>query len=104
MYIFRSLLARFHPNKKFNLAIASSKGSVAAYDIHQKSKIYHNTDAHYAACRDLAMSKSLSDTLISVSYDCTLNIFDLRRKSVTSKIKFFSHLTTAALSDCGTYF
>ena len=50
------------------------------------------------------MSKSLSDTLISVSYDCTLNIFDLRRKSVSSKIKYISPLTTVTLSDCGTYF
>ena len=104
MYIFRSLLARFHPNEKSNLAIASSKGSVTVYDIHQKSQIYHNTDAHYAACRDLAMSKSLSDTLISVSYDCNLNIFDLRRQTVASKIKYISPLTTVALSDCGTYF
>lgn len=97
-------MARFHPSKKLNLAIASSQGAVTVYDINHNRKMYHNTEAHSSPCRDLAMSESLSDIIISVSYDCTVKIFDTRRKCKSGSILHTTPLSTVCLSQCGTYF
>ncbi|XP_037816858.1 protein NEDD1 [Lucilia sericata] len=99
-----STLARFHPTKRFQLSIASYKGAVTIYDVHSKRKLFHATDAHGAQCRDLCMSPANPDTLISVGYDCVINIFDTRRKVKPVQLIYCHPLSTVAASECGTYF
>lgn len=101
---FSSTLARFHPTKRFQLSIASYKGAVTIYDVHAKRKVFHTTDAHAAQCRDLCMSPANPDTLISVGYDCVINIFDTRRKIKPMQLIYCHPLSTVAASRCGTYF
>ncbi|KAM7354269.1 WD repeat-containing protein Grip71 [Cochliomyia hominivorax] len=99
-----STLARFHPTKRFQLSIASYKGAVTIYEVHSKRKLFHATDAHGAQCRDLCMSPANPDTLISVGYDCVINIFDTRRKVKPVQLIYCHPLSTVAASECGTYF
>ncbi|XP_065355951.1 protein NEDD1 [Calliphora vicina] len=99
-----STLARFHPTKRFQLSIASYKGAVTIYDVHSKRKLFHAADAHGAQCRDLCMSPANPDTLISVGYDCIINIFDTRRKVKPVQLIYCHPLSTVAASECGTYF
>ncbi|XP_075152862.1 WD repeat-containing protein Grip71 [Haematobia irritans] len=98
-----STLARFHPTKRFQLSIASYKGAVTIYDVYAKRKVFHAADAHGAQCRDLCMSPANPDTLISVGYDCTINIFDTRRKVKPVQISYCHPLSTVAASECGNY-
>ncbi|XP_013115432.2 uncharacterized protein LOC106093011 [Stomoxys calcitrans] len=98
-----STLARFHPTKRFQLSIASYKGAVTIYDVHTKRKVFHAADAHGAQCRDLCMSAANPDTLISVGYDCTINIFDTRRKVKPVQIAYCHPLSTVAASECGNF-
>uniref|UniRef100_A0A1B0FQS4 Protein NEDD1 n=1 Tax=Glossina morsitans morsitans TaxID=37546 RepID=A0A1B0FQS4_GLOMM len=99
-----STLARFHPSKRFQLSIASYKGTVTLYDIQAKRKLFNASDAHAAPCRDLCISPGAPDTLISVGYDCLINIFDMRRKVKPLQINYCHPLSTVAVSECGTYF
>ncbi|CAD6999725.1 uncharacterized protein LOC101451014 [Ceratitis capitata] len=99
-----STLARFHPNKRFQLSIASFKGAVTVYDLQTKRKIFNLKDAHASPCRDLCMSAATPDTLISVGYDCVVNVFDTRRRTPQVKLKHPHPLSTTAMSGCGTYF
>ncbi|XP_011290913.2 protein NEDD1 [Musca domestica] len=98
-----STLARFHPTKRFQLSIASYKGAVTIYDVHTKRKVFHAADAHGAQCRDLCMSPASPDTLISVGYDCVINIFDTRRKVKPLQLAYCHPLSTVAASECGNY-
>lgn len=97
-------MARFHPTKRFQLSIASYKGAVTIYDVQSKRKLFHATDAHGAQCRDLCMSPANPDTLISVGYDCVINIFDTRRKVKPVQLIYCHPLSTVAASECGTFF
>lgn len=96
-------MARFHPTKRFQLSIASYKGAVTIYDVNTKRKVFHAADAHAAQCRDLCMSPANPDTLISVGYDCAINIFDTRRKVKPVQISYCHPLSTVAASECGNY-
>ncbi|XP_067624483.1 uncharacterized protein Grip71 isoform X2 [Eurosta solidaginis] len=98
-----STLARFHPAKRFQLSIASFKGAVTVYDLQTKRKIFNLNDAHASPCRDLCMSVATPDTLISVGYDCIVNVFDTRRRTAQNKLTHPHPLSTAAMSTCGTY-
>ncbi|KAL9923843.1 WD repeat-containing protein Grip71 [Glossina fuscipes fuscipes] len=100
----QSTLARFHPSKRFHLSIASYKGAVTLYDIQAKRKLFNASDAHAAPCRDLCISPGSPDTLISVGYDCLINVFDMRRKVKPLQINYCHPLSTVAVSECGTYF
>ncbi|XP_060666061.1 uncharacterized protein LOC132798278 [Drosophila nasuta] len=102
-----STLARFHPRKRFHLAVASYKGAVSVYDLQSKRTIFHLSDAHSAPCRDVSMCSSQSSLLVSVGYDCNINIFDIRRnkaQSSSGRLNYTHPLSTVALSECGTYF
>ncbi|KAH8412482.1 hypothetical protein KR009_002489 [Drosophila setifemur] len=101
-----STLVRFHPSKRFQLSIASYKGAVTVYDVQSKRKIFH-ADAHSAPCRDISMCSALPNLLVSVGYDCKINIFDIRRNRVqasSDRLNFSHPLSTVALSECGLYF
>ncbi|XP_068145223.1 protein NEDD1 [Drosophila tropicalis] len=103
----QSSLARFHPTKRLQLGVASYKGAVTVYDIQSKRKTFHVTDAHDAPCRDLSMCSSQPSLLVSVGYDCKINIFDIRRQRgqpSTDRLKYTTPLSTVALSECGMYF
>ncbi|XP_017154612.1 uncharacterized protein LOC108163691 [Drosophila miranda] len=103
----QSTLARFHPSKRFQLSIASYKGAVSVYDCQSKRKIFHVSDAHNAPCRDVSMCTAQPSLLVSVGYDCKINIFDIRRnraQPATSRLTYSHPLSTVALSECGTYF
>ncbi|XP_034099491.1 uncharacterized protein LOC117564717 [Drosophila albomicans] len=102
-----STLARFHPRKRFHLAVASYKGAVSVYDLQSKRTIFHLSDAHSAPCRDVSMCSSQSSLLVSVGYDCNINVFDIRRnkaQSSSGRLNYTHPLSTVALSECGTYF
>ncbi|XP_055837709.1 uncharacterized protein LOC129906098 [Episyrphus balteatus] len=99
-----STLCRFHPTKRFHLSIASYKGSVYIYDIQAKRTIFTSQECHAAPCRDLCMSPALPDVLLSVGYDCIINVFDTRKKSKPQQIQYCHPLSTVALSECGNYF
>ncbi|XP_011191904.2 uncharacterized protein LOC105218182 [Zeugodacus cucurbitae] len=99
-----STLARFHPTKRFQLSIASFKGAVTVYDLQTKRKIFNLNDAHASPCRDLCMSAATPDSLISVGYDCIVNVFDTRRRTAQIKLNHPHPLSTVAMSGCGTYF
>ncbi|XP_055918940.1 uncharacterized protein LOC129950984 [Eupeodes corollae] len=99
-----STLGRFHPTKRFHLSIASYKGSVYIYDIQSKRTIFTSQECHEAPCKDLCMSPALPDVLLSVGYDCIINVFDTRKKSQPQQIRYCHPLSTVALSECGNYF
>ncbi|KAH8378526.1 hypothetical protein KR093_011813 [Drosophila rubida] len=103
----QSTLARFHPRKRFQLAVASYKGAVSLYDLQSKRTTFHISDAHSAPCRDVSMCASQSSLLVSVGYDCKINIFDIRRskaQSSSGRLNYSHPLSTVTLSECGTYF
>lgn len=52
----------------------------------------------------MCSSLSIPDTLISVGYDCCINIFDLRRNIQRTQITCCHPLSTVAVSTCGNYF
>lgn len=97
-----STLARFHPTKKFHLAIASNKGSVTIFDFTAKKKSFH-FEAHAAPCRDVCMSPVHPDCLVTVGYDTLINIFDTRKKSLSLQIRHEYPFSTISLSDCGLF-
>lgn len=99
-----STLCRFHPTKRFHLSIASYKGSVYIYDIQSKRTIFTSQECHEAPCKDLCMSPALPDVLLSVGYDCIINVFDTRKKTQPQQIRYCHPLSTVALSECGSYF
>uniref|UniRef100_A0A6P4FC81 Uncharacterized protein LOC108050515 n=1 Tax=Drosophila rhopaloa TaxID=1041015 RepID=A0A6P4FC81_DRORH len=101
-----STLVRFHPSKRFHLSIASYKGAVTVYDVQGMRKIFHASEAHSAPCRDISMCASQPALLVSVGYDCKINIFDIRRnraQASTDRLTYSHPLSTVALSECGTY-
>ncbi|XP_017052915.1 uncharacterized protein LOC108096066 [Drosophila ficusphila] len=101
-----STLVRFHPSKRFYLSIASYKGAVTVYDMQGMRKIFHSSEAHSAPCRDISMCASQPALLVSVGYDCKINIFDIRRnraQASTDRLSYSHPLSTVALSECGTY-
>ncbi|XP_037960723.1 uncharacterized protein LOC119689864 [Teleopsis dalmanni] len=97
-------VARFHPKKRSILAAASFKGTIIVYDTQVKRKTIHCLDAHKAPCRDLSIPKNDPDTMLTVGYDCTINIFDFRYKSPSSSVVCSHPLSTVATSDCGKFF
>ncbi|EDW55658.1 uncharacterized protein LOC6614584 [Drosophila sechellia] len=101
-----STLVRFHPSKRFHLSIASYKGAVTVYDVQGMRKIFHASEAHSAPCRDISMCASQPAVLVSVGYDCKINIFDIRRnraQASTDRLTYSHPLSTVSLSECGTY-
>lgn len=69
-----------------------------------KRKIFNLNDAHASPCRDLCMSAATPDSLISVGYDCIINVFDTRRRTPQIKLNHPHPLSTVTISGCGTYF
>uniref|UniRef100_A0A182K6N2 Uncharacterized protein n=1 Tax=Anopheles christyi TaxID=43041 RepID=A0A182K6N2_9DIPT len=93
--------ARFHPTKRFSMAIASYNGAVMLYDTQAKKTIFSQTSAHAAPCRDVGMVESFPDYLLSVGYDNVINIFDTRRKETASHIQSNYPFESLAMAEDG---
>lgn len=98
-----STIVRFHPAKRFALAIASYNGAVTMFDIQTKKKLFFDKTAHSSPTRDIAMSAASSDVFVSCGFDCNINIYDLRKRSMVQQYTQPHPLSTVALSACGTY-
>lgn len=94
---------RFHPAKRFALAIASYNGAVTMFDIQTKKKLFFDKAAHSSPTRDIAMSAATSDVFMSCGFDCNINIYDLRKRSMVQQYTQHHPLSAVALSACGTY-
>lgn len=99
-----SSLARFHPAKRFHLAVASYKGAATVYDIASKKIHFQQKDAHDAPCRDLAMAEDTPDRLFTCGCDSFIKIFDTRKKSTGLMIQSSCGLSTISVSKCGGFF
>ncbi|XP_049283387.1 uncharacterized protein LOC125763844 [Anopheles funestus] len=96
--------ARFHPTKRFSMAVASYNGAVLLYDTQTKKTIFSQSSAHAAPCRDIAMVESHPDYLFSVGYDNVINIFDTRRKETASQIQSNYPFESLAIAEDGIHF
>uniref|UniRef100_A0A182QBX3 Uncharacterized protein n=1 Tax=Anopheles farauti TaxID=69004 RepID=A0A182QBX3_9DIPT len=96
--------ARFHPTKRFALAVASYNGPVLLYDTQTKKTIFSQQGAHSAPCRDVAMVETYPDYLLSVGYDNVINIFDTRRKQTASQIQSNYPFESLAMAEDGQHF
>ncbi|XP_055309268.1 uncharacterized protein LOC129573096 [Sitodiplosis mosellana] len=98
-----STLVRFHPTKKFALAIGSYEGALTMLDIQTKKKLFFDKTAHAAPIRDISMFASSQDLLVSCGYDCNINVFDLRKRTVVQQHKQPHPMSTVCVSSCGTF-
>lgn len=104
MYLSSSTLARFHPTKRFHMGVASYLSSVTVLDVQSKKAIFKQTRAHSdSPCSDICWSPIDPNQLISVGYDCKLNIYDIRQKLIVHQIKDTSPLSSASISSCGLF-
>lgn len=99
----RSSLVRFHPVKRFALAVASYSGAVTMFDIQSKKKLFHDLTAHKSPARDITMSEALPELFVSCGYDCNLNVYDLRQRSMVQQSQQPHPISTVCLSECGIY-
>lgn len=103
LFRYRSTLIRFHPSKRFLLGVASYNGAITILDIQSKKKIFFEKKAHSQPCRDLSMISASPDTIVSCGYDCNLNVYDLRKRSMVQQSQQAHPLSTVCLSPCGTF-
>lgn len=73
------------------------------YDIQTKKKLLYNKDAHAAPVRDIAMCSASPEVFLSCSFDCNVNVYDLRKRTIVQQTKHSKPLSTAAFSPCGNY-
>lgn len=99
-----STIARFHPGKRFQLAVASYNGCVTIYDMSVKRISFQERNAHEAPCRDLAMPEDIPNRLFSCGCDSVIKIFDTRKKSTGLQIQSYCGFTTIAVTNCGGLF
>lgn len=96
-------MVRFHPARKFALAIGSYEGAITMLDIQTKKKLFFDKTAHDAPIRDISMFESSQDLFISCGYDCNINVFDLRKRTVVQQHKQPHPMSTVCVSSCGTF-
>lgn len=94
---------RFHPSKRFSLAVSSYSGAVNILDIQSKKKLFFEKNAHSAPCRDLSMTVSSPDVFVSCGYDCNLNVYDIRKRGMVQQLNQPYPLSTVCLSSCGIF-
>ncbi|XP_055632188.1 uncharacterized protein LOC129772525 [Toxorhynchites rutilus septentrionalis] len=95
---------RFHPTRRFLMAVASYNGSVVLYDTQSKKVAFSQSEAHSAPCRDIGMTSNCPDALFTVGYDNVINIFDTRKKLTASQIRSNYPFESIAVSECGGFF
>lgn len=99
-----STLSRFHPAKRFQIALASFKGAVTVYDISSKKVVYQDRHAHDAPCRDLSMPEDIPDRLLTCGCDSFIKIYDMRQRLKGLQIESHCGLSTISASKCGGFF
>lgn len=99
----RPTLVRFHPTRQFALAVGSYEGEITMLDIQTKKKLFIDKKAHDAPIRDISMYASSQDLFVSCGYDCNINVFDLRKRSVVQQHKQSHPMSTVCVSSCGTF-
>lgn len=98
-----STLVRFHPVRKFALAIGSYEGGITMLDIQTKKKLFVDKSAHEAPVRDISMFEFSQDIFVSCGYDCNIKVFDLRKRGAIEKHKQSHPMSTVCVSPCGTF-
>lgn len=78
-------------------------GAVTILDVQSKKKIFFEKNAHSAPCRDISITSAAPDIMVSCGYDCNMNVYDLRKKSIVQQSQQAHPLSTVCLSPCGTY-
>lgn len=100
----RSTMVRFHPTRKFVLASGCFDGGITIMDIQSTKKLFADKNAHGTQpVRDISMFDSSNDLFVSCGFDCNINIFDLRIRSVVQQHKQPHPMSTVCVSSCGTY-
>lgn len=103
MFDFSSTLVRFHPVRKFALAIGAYEGGITMLDIQTKKRLFSDQSAHEAPIRDICMFESSQDVFVSCSLDCNIKVFDLRRRAMIHKYRQTHPMSTVCVSPCGTF-
>lgn len=104
LFVFSSsTLVRFHPVRKFALAIGSYEGGITMLDIQTKKKLFVEKTAHEAPVKDISMFESSQDVFVSCGYDCDIKVFDLRKRAMVQKHKQAHPMSTVCVSSCGTF-
>lgn len=96
-------MIRFHPTKRFHLAAASYLGTVTIYDIQSKRAIFQEKAAHSAPCRDVSMSMASPDIIFSCGYDCKINVYDSRKRTLVQQANNPYPLACVSVSPCGNF-
>uniref|UniRef100_A0AAG5DU24 Uncharacterized protein n=1 Tax=Anopheles atroparvus TaxID=41427 RepID=A0AAG5DU24_ANOAO len=99
-----TIKARFHPTKRFHMAVASDRGAVLLYDTQAKKTMFSQPGAHAAPCRDVAMVETFPDYLFSVGYDNVINVFDSRIKDTVYQIQSNYPFESLAIAEDGHHF
>lgn len=103
IFFFSSTMVRFHPARKFALAIGSYEGAITMLDIQTKKKLFYDKHGHSAPVRDISMFESSQDMFVSCGYDCNINVFDVRKRSIVQQHKQSHPMSTVCISPCGTF-
>lgn len=72
-------------------------------DIQTKKKLFFDKKAHAAPVRDISLYESSQDVIVSCGYDCNINIFDLRKRSMVQQYKQVHPMSTVCVSPCGIF-
>lgn len=77
---------------------------VTVMDSQSKRTIYQDKQAHRSApCSDISWTQGTRDTLVTVGYDCMMNVYDIRSRKAISCIKNPHPFSTVGTSACGNY-
>jgi protein NEDD1 len=96
--------ARFHPTRKFHLALATYKGSVSVYDLAKKKFAFQAKGAHDAPCREVVIPDDHPDRLFTCGCDSFIKIFDMRKQGDGLQIQSHCGFSTISVSKCGGFF
>lgn len=66
-------------------------------------QIFADKSAHKAPARDISMCSAAPDTFVSCGFDCQINVYDTRKRSIVQRHTQPSPLSTVCMSACGTH-
>lgn len=98
------IFARYHPTRKFHLAMSSFKGKVSIMDLSCKKTVFLEKNAHDAPCREISIPEDIPDRLLTCGCDSFVKIYDMRKKAAGIQIQSNCGFTTISSSKCGGFF
>ena len=98
------IFARYHPSRKFHLAMTSFTGKVSIMDLACKKTVFLEKNAHDAPCREISIPEDIPDRLLTCGCDSFVKIFDMRKKAAGIQIQSNCGFTTISSSKCGGFF